>query len=86
MCQGHAIACSLDIVTHVSALDLELVVNARCEVVQHDHLTVGCETVLLLDADANQRFDRRRARDAAHARRTNRLLVQLAWDYRAKCG
>ena len=61
--------------THVAAFDVELVVDAGREVVQDDHLGVGRQSVLLLDADAHQRLDGGAARDAAHARWPDGVLV-----------
>lgn len=52
--------------SHLSSFNFELVVDARREVVQHDHLGLRPESVLLLDAHADQRLDGRAARDAAH--------------------
>ena len=68
--QGDSFACvTLCVSSHLSALDLELVVDAGCEVVEDDHLGLGAEPVLLLDPHADQRLDRRGARDAPHRRR-----------------
>ena len=41
----------------LTPLDLELVVDARCEIVEDDHLGLGAEAVLLLDSDSNEGLD-----------------------------
>ncbi len=69
--------------------DFELVVDARREVVQDDHLGLGPESVLFLDPDSDQSLDARASRDPAHRRNraVHRFVIEswkAKWDLNDK--
>ena len=50
------------------AFDFQLVIDARGEVVQDDHLRFRPKTVFLLDPDPDEGLDARASGDPAHGR------------------
>lgn len=71
----HPVVLAVEHVDDLAPLHLQLIVDAGREVVEHDHLAVGGEAVLLLDAHADKGLYARRASDPAHARGQTRAAA-----------